>query len=267
MDKWDLMNRWDLVLPPSRPTMQHLALIRHHIQYVDRKSPVAVLGSTPEFTDLLAECGFEHIYVFEKNLTFYRSINHLRIYPEKIYRVEEGDWLETLPKCKGQFYLILSDLTSGNISYDTRDLFYNAITEALHVGGGFIDKVLTHDDSNIPVDDLMMKYSQMPLNLLYINYFSCEMLFCSELLNLKKIVDTSLFYSVLNEKIKNNRVRCFVDSAKVITPPGCTWYYGIKWDELIKDYCPNLELVSINDEESTSPYYQRLKYYIFNKAR
>jgi len=105
----------------------------------------------------------------------------------------------------------------------------------------------------------------LPLNLLYINYFSCEMLFCSELLDLKQLVDTSLFYDFLDKKVKNKRVLAFVKHAQMITPKNFVWYYGRKWDQLKSQYCSNLKLISIEEDEESSPYFGRLKFFTHTK--
>ncbi len=254
------MQHWDLVLPPSRPSATQLVNIKSHIRDLDRSRPVAILGSTPEFRDLLFECGFQDIYVLEKNPMFLAAMSAMRVYknPE---RVLEGDWFSILPTLKCTFALILSDLTSGNIPYDLRSQFYELITRALTEGGLFCDKILTHPGQHIPLSSLVAKYTELPLNLYYINHFSCEALFCSELLNLKECVDTSLFYQLLEDRMTNPRLGAFVRYAKLITPPGFVWWYGRRWEKLQRGYCPRLESISILEDEATSPYHGRLKFY------
>jgi hypothetical protein len=264
MDTWNLMQHWNLVLPPSRPTNRQLTLVRSLIHNLDISRPVAVLGCTPEYRDLLYESGFQRIYVLEKNMNFFEAMTALRIYRNSEF-VIEGDWLTTLPKLTGRFSLILSDLTSGNISYESRQAFYHCITTALEDKGLFFDKVLTHPGPNLIFKSLEEKYSLLPLNLLNINYFSCEMLFCSELLDIRQMVDTALFYSILAERVTNKRVRAFVEHAKQITPDNCLWYYGRIWDQLRTEYCPALSLISTVDDGEMSPYYGRLKFFTHMK--
>lgn len=263
-DVWLLMQHWDLVLPPSRPSAIQLARIRSQIRDVDRAKPVAVLGSTPEFRDLLFECGFQQIYVLEKCLTFLAAMSALRVYKNN-ERVIEGDWLATLPTLQRTFALILSDLTSGNISYDIRKQFYRLIAGALIEGGLFCDKVLTHPGPHIPISVLVRKYTELPLNLLHVNHFSCEALFCSELLDLQHLVDSSLFYAVLNERIRHERVRTFTKHAEQITPPGCIWWYGRSWDDIVDCYCNDLDTLALDEDEPSSPYNGRLKFFLHIK--
>jgi hypothetical protein len=260
MDTWDLMQHWYLVLPPSRPSAFQLTSIHCAISKLDRSLPVAVLGSTPEFRDLLHECAFQRIHVLERNTPFYNAMTEARIY-RNAETLVSGDWLDTLPKLRGRFVAVLSDLTSGNVPYDQRARFYEGIADSLMDGGIFLDKVLTHTGCNHSVDDLVDKYSALPLNLLHINHFSSEMLFCSELVDLKQLVDSSMFYAILEDRIKNERVRAFAYHAKKITPPGCTWWYGRNWEELQKDYCPGLVQIAMAEDEPSSPYYRYLKFF------
>jgi hypothetical protein len=241
-----------------------LAMIKSRITAVDRALPVAVLGSTPEFRDLLFECGFRDIYLLERNLNFLAATSRLRVHAN-VETVIEGDWLNTLPTLRDTFAVILSDLTSGNIPYDFRNEFYDKVAEALIGGGIFLDKVLTHPGKHIPLPLLVEKYANLPLNLLYINHFSCEALFCSELLYPDQIVDSSRFYDALDQKVDNSRVRAFAQHAKKLTPPGCVWWYGRPWKDLEPDYCATLERMEVKDDEHESPYFGRLKFYVFLK--
>jgi hypothetical protein len=259
MDKWDLIRRWDLILPPSRPSAAQLSMIKARIAAIERSSRVAILGSTPEFRDLLFECGFREIYLLEKNLNFLNEMSRLRVHANA-ERIIEGDWLNTLPMMKGTFAVILSDLTSGNIPYDFRREFYDKVADALTGGGIFLDKILTHQGKHIPLRSLIEKYSQLPLNLLYINHFSCEALFSSELLDSEQLVDSSRFYIALDEAVQDARVRAFMERAKELTPPGCIWWYGRPWNVLEPDYCVALKRLETRDDEDGSPYLGRLKF-------
>ena len=262
---WDKMDHWDLVLPPSRPSAIELQKISSLIQRTPSDKPIAVLGSTPEFLDLLYELGRSNVYVLEKNMDFLQVVSRLRVYENREH-VIEGDWLATLPNYAGQFSLILSDLTMGNIPYDDRKQFYELITTALAPGGLFYDKVLTHHGPNHRVGDLVKKYSQLPLNLLHVNYFSCEMLFCSELIETTEVVDSSRLYGELSHTITNKRVAAFVQGSKCITPEGCRWYYGRPWNLLESDYCPALSRMVVDDDEPGSPYYGRLKLFVLARS-
>lgn len=263
MNTWnEIMANWVYVLPPSRPSKIELERIRIVSTRYNHEEPVAVLGSTIEYRDLLYEIGFKQVYVFEKNLEYHDSVGRWKIYECKNEFLVEGDWLNTLRNYKGMFNIILSDLTMGNINYDNRNAFYTDISIALKPGGVFIDKVLTHSENLITIDEIENKYNNMPVNILTANMFSCEALFCSELLK-SGVVDTTKFYSVLRDKYKNNnRLLRIVDMSHLISPENCIWYYGKPWQELEKDYHVHFKSHIYFDDEINSPYYGRLKHFI-----
>jgi len=264
MGTWSNVRTWELVLPPSRPSAVQLGRIRDTLRGIDRGAPAAVLGSTPEFRDLLWECGISQVVVLERDKAFHAEMERLRVYSNE-ETVVWGDWLDTLPAYKSTFSTILSDLTMGNIPYMRRREFYHLLSTTLARRGIFIDKVLTHPIPHHRVSQLLTKYNELPLNLLHVNYFSCEMLFCSELLDLKEEVDSTLFYEMLQQQVEAPRLRAFLGKAELITPKGCRWWYGRSWERLKEDYCPELIRVAVDDDEPGSPYYGRLKHFVFLK--
>jgi len=264
MRTWENFKTWELVLPPSRPSASHLDYIRNTIQGVDSTRPVAILGSTPEFRDLLSEMAFQDIYVFDSNPDFYNAMSSLCVYSDTD-RLVEGDWLVTLPEFNEYFSVILSDLTIGNVPYQDRAEFYDAIAIALTEGGLFIDKVLTHPSDHLRLQELAKKYSILPLNLLHINFFSCEFLFCSELLDMNGIVDTSLFYDCLKDDLTHPKLQAFLRDCTKITPRDCIWYYGKSWHEVQNTYCSRLKTVQEIEDDVRSPYYGRLKLFCHTK--
>ncbi len=266
MDTWDSMQNWHLVLPPSRPSGEELERIRSLASDIDRSAPVGVLGSTPEFRDLLHEFGFSNVHVLERNMRFYEVMGEWRVYQNDEH-VVSGDWRDTLGSLRGIYALILSDLTSGNIPYSDRAGFYDLVTEALRPGGFFCDKVLTHTGPMLSLDYLFAKYSSLPLNILHINNFSCETLFCSELLDAENVVDSTKFHAILNERAPNERVAAFVRHTPLITPLGCKWYYGMRWCDLEQEYCPDLARTSVHEDVASSPYYRRMKCFCLQKDK
>ncbi|MBN4062514.1 hypothetical protein JYU20_04875, partial [Bacteroidales bacterium AH-315-I05] len=262
---WSLMKNWNYLIPPSRPSGFQLNMIQEHCGGVDRNADIAVLGSTIEFRDLLHEMGFSNVFVFEKNLSFYEFTSSIRLY-ENDEQIVEGNWLDTLSEFQSNFSIILSDLTSGNISYSDRKLFYSNIENALSTDGFFCDKVLTHSNEFLSSNELIEKYKKLPINWLYANYFNCEMLFCSDLLLRNNRVDTNDFYDVIMTKTDHPRIARFVEMAQEITPLNFIWYYGKQWSELIKDYCPNLRVLEdIVERNNENPYKDRLHYIFLKK--
>jgi hypothetical protein len=261
---WGKIHQWHLVLPPSRPSLYHLGVIKRELDGVNRHLPVAVLGCTPELRDLLFKLGFEKIYLFDKSRSVYSQMNHIRCWSNPEVFVF-GNWLKTISKYNDYFGAILSDLTSGNIPYNWQPTFYSSIADALTKEGLFIDKVLTHKGPKRKISDLTVKYSSLPFNLIYLNNFSCEFLFCSELLDIKQMVDSSLFYKILHEDCKDGPLSKFLGESSKITPYGTYWYYGKEWEEISRWYFQHLEQVKVYEEEETSPYYNNLKIILTRK--
>jgi hypothetical protein len=205
MDYWNLMQFWDKVIPPSRPSLEQIQYLIKFAKYIDKDECIAVLGSTVEYRDALFELGFKNIYIFDQNEFFFR-----KSFEEKIYSNAEifihGNWLETIERYPNKFSLIVSDLTSGNISYNERKKFYSDIEASLKSQGHFYDKVLTHDNF-ISLYNLIEKYKSMPMNNVSVNYFSCEFLFCSELLKDNLIVDSTDFYEKILSATNNLRIK------------------------------------------------------------
>ena len=263
-DTWEMMVDWRLVLPPSRPSASQLVRWGERLRELERNVPVAILGSTPELRDLLCELGFKDVVLFERNLKFLKAMTALRV-TDSVEKVVEGDWLQTLTQAKNTFGAVLSDLTSGNIPYHGRREFYRAVEGMLARGGVFLDKVLTHGDELRPVTRLLDRYASLPVNLLYVNYFSCEVLFCSDLLKVNETVDSSAFYAELDRICVSPRLRAFATQARLITPEQCVWWYGRSWTRLEPNYCPALIRERVDEDESTSPYAGNLKFFTLRK--
>lgn len=264
MTDWNSFNTWHLVLPPSRPSYEQLKRIQMVISDVSRDLPVAILGSTPEFRDLLRHLGFNKIYIFEMNLIFYEKMKDLMVYDTSREIVIQGDWLTSLPQYKDFFSVILSDLTMGNLPYESRKSFYKYLNEALQKDGIFIDKILTHDYF-YNVEQLIYDYSSQPLNLYTANLFNCKMLFCSELIAKTEIINTTEIYDFLKNKVGEGWMDNLLELTELITPKGGIWYYGRRRIQVEQDYLSQLSLKMVWDEPEYSPYYLYARHYFFKK--
>lgn len=134
---WQKISDWRLVCPPSRPSQAHLSFVRDAICKVSRNEPVAVLGSTVEYRDLLSYMGFRNVHVIEKNIDFHTNASKLlRTHPSET--IVNEDWVNYRKNELGNgFSFALSHLTSGNISYQDRDKFYESVSGMLAPNGFF----------------------------------------------------------------------------------------------------------------------------------
>lgn len=263
MSNWNQMDQWEMVLPPSRPTVEELKRIEEYLSPLDRMEPIAILGSTPEFRDLLFRMGFKRRFIFDKSIDFYQRMS--KMLPCKYTEGEHlvtGEWLIALLEYPNCFRTILSDLTMGNISYVDRFAFYKAISNAIIPGGAFIDKVLAFDFPVPTLEELFEKYETLPINLRTINNFSSEVLFCSELVTKNNIVDSTKFYNIIDEGGYSDKIKYFSDAAHMITPEGFIWYYGIPWKDLKDGYHSFYrQYYSYLNNDMNSPYYNRTKHF------
>lgn len=261
-----MVSRWAITLPPSRPSAGHLAVFRAALSRVTRDHPVAVLGSTPEFCDLLVQAGFRKVFVFEKSKEFYEAAQRLRAYPHACTPVW-GDWIDTLAHYNGEFGAVLSDLTSGNVPYECRADFYENLATALRPDGLFIDKQLRHHLPLNSPDVILARYSTQPLNLITANRFNCEALFCSSILDpVDGILDLTKAYALLEARVANDpHLHALVQLTEQITPRSGQWFYGRPWDELERDYDRFLLPVAEFDDDVCSPYFGHLKIAVSSK--
>ncbi len=263
MSDWKNMDQWYTVLPPSRPTINELNRIESYIKAVNREEPVAVLGSTPEFRELLFRLGFRKRYIIDKSKDFYLRMG--KLIPELIKSEEifiNDEWTKTLGTFSGFFKVVLSDLTMGNIPYNERDDFYKNLANSISSKGVFIDKVLAFDFPIPTLEELFDKYEKMPINLRTINDFSSEVLFCSELVKKNDIVDSTVFYKYIREGDFSEKIKFLAEAAHMITPEGFVWSYGKAWQELEPEYVKHYSHFEFYcDEDTNSPYYHRTKQY------
>jgi hypothetical protein len=96
--------------------------------------------------------------------------------------------------------------------------------------GIFVDKVLTHSETLIPLDALDAKYKTAPLNLQTLNDFANEYFFLSELAS-DGIVSIRRSYDVLAPRFVSNPrlLRLLGESLSLVTIDG-VWFYGRHWD-------------------------------------
>jgi hypothetical protein len=260
-DDWGLFTTtWQHVLPPSRPDVWQLAIIKKKLDKIAAPK-AAVLGATIEFRDLLFELNISDVCIFENNAEFFRSVSQYRKYAN-VEKIIWGDWLDTLPAYENEFDVILSDLTSGNIPYKNRSYFYQIIAKGLKPGGIFIDRILIKPIPFIPIEKLVDKYSDTVINKSTVNNFNCEVVFCSSLIgNNSNTVDTSACYEYLLS-LEIPRIAEFVKECYLITPPDCIWWYSLDWGNEKAIYEDSLKIVSEYDEPPTSAYFKRAKLFI-----
>jgi len=264
VNSWAKFTTWQCVKPPSRPDKWQLEICRKILLNMSKSVNVAVLGSTLEYRELLAELGSINVFVFDKNKNFYNYITEFSKQTLKENFVE-GDWFETLKNYIGYFNVILSDLTSGNISYDQREIFYQRVTESMSEESVFFDRILTKPIPFLNLQELIKKYKDLSVSIDTVNSFNCEVLFCSTLLdNADQIVDTTFFYDYLLD-LNIPKITEFVKNCYDVTPRDCIWWYSKPWDIEQQLYNKYFCIQQEYDEPIKSEYHGRVKLFISSK--
>ena len=260
MSDWSKMKSWDLMLPPSRPTNTELERIRRYCEKLNKNEPIGILGSTPEFRELTYRMGFKNVYVFDKSPDFYLEASEMiPIYDIKAHEnLVIGEWTETVRCFQDFFGIILSDLTLGNVHYEKQSSFFLDIYKSLACNGAFIDKVLVLDFEFVELGQILEKYEKLPITMQSVHDFSCETLFCSTLVKETGLVDTAMFYPIIEKY--SYKISQYVSKAKLITPEGFIWYYGKSWEEIDRYYrCHYRTRYIYPDENPMSVYFHRTK--------
>jgi hypothetical protein len=266
VNSWVKYKTWHLVKPPSRPDIWQLDICRNTLLSLPRLKNVAVLGSTIEYRELLAEMDSINVFVFDRNRSFYDySIQFIKKCIKETF--VDGNWLETLFEYVGFFDVVLSDLTSGNIPYEHRETFYKGIADSMSKNAIFIDRLLSKRKPFLNIDELIKKYSNLPVSNDTVNNFNCEVLFCSTLLNNKEmIVDSSVIYDYLLD-LNIPQITDFVIACYDITPRDCVWWYSQPWDIEWQLYTNFFCILEEYHEPINSDYYGRTKLLISSSKR
>lgn len=251
---WSTFDHWDLLLPPNRPGGTVLrrteAIIRRH----GRVQTAAVLGSTPEYLDLLARLGIPEIVCLEASSDFHAKMAASRRFPHAETLIE-GDWLTSLAGLVGEFDVIVSDFTLGNLTYEAQEEFLPLIANSLARDGLFIDRVLTHRQDCYEYEALARKFRLLPANLVTVNDFNARWVFCGARVQDIQQVDATETYDWSARAFDEPELHWLLAKCELITPRGAIWYYGRPWRLLKRLYGDVFEIISESPEPRHSAYY------------
>lgn len=232
-----------------------LAACRGAVAELPPGANVAILGSTPELLDIARQREDLTVFAFDRSADFHQRMTHLRITSGETFVL--GDWMESLVSYEGQFDLVLSDLTLGNVAYDLQPRFTSLVGDLLKPAGIAIDRVLTNKAGMKPLIDLEEKYRWLPCNLITLNGFNSEFLFTSELVETAGSVSSSALIDALLDRYRptSSTLRWCAENVHKITPRGLTWDYGRPWSEVATGYFVNQTVRTVSSEPETSPFY------------
>ena len=191
---------------------------------------------------------------------FHRRTLELRIFPGSGQLVL-GRWQDHLGSMRNHFDIVLSDLTSGNLTYEERPRFLKDIREALVEGGLFVDKVLTMEATPLTRRHMELTYQKRAMNLLTVNDFTNDIFFRSWLVaGLEQIHRDDILASAVSEWGTNPRLSNLLNQAAEMIPERAVWSYGRPWNQLREEYSANFatRVDWLNDVRSC-PFYRSLR--------
>ena len=258
---WASHHTWYLVRPPSRPATWQIHCVSDWLRSTDANGEVAILGSTPEFQDLVAENARLKGVVIDRNQQFFEHVRYHRWRPgSRKGDVDfiHGDWTSVLQDNPGRFSAVLSDLTSGNIPYAERESFYGSVSRALVPGGLFIDRVLTLEAPLHSRKLIYDEFEQRPIDIGSINDLNCRLLFSSDLREGEELCVAAMMTRARSEW-RSGAGQAYLSALSLITPASGHWWYGRPWRELREAHAPELVLIHEHPEPPGSAYEHHAK--------
>ena len=262
---WENFSGWHLVLPPSRPSVFELDRARAILCQRDRTTPIAVLGATPEYRDLLGRMGFTSVSVIDKNPSY--LVGQSDFCPNaRNENVIVQDWCAALSERAESFDIVFSHLTSGNIPYSLRQAFYEIISESLTRDGILVDTILTHSLGFHSAPRLIERFANCTVSLESVNRFNCEFVFCSSLIEQEGLVRPAASYAFAKSYTRSPTIHRLVDLCGRITPDDAVWFYGRPWPTELAIIEKYLRVVECFDQMPYGPYHGNSFQFIMKKA-
>lgn len=136
-------DQWQKVCSPWRPSFSDEIIYKNIISRFDSRSPVLILGATPEIRDIIYEFKFDERFVVDVSAEMFKEMGLIR--ENKIDNEEkfiEANWL-SLPFEPSSFEAIVSDLPFWVLfSLEEHEIFLKECHRVLKKNGSFI--VRTH---------------------------------------------------------------------------------------------------------------------------
>jgi hypothetical protein len=136
-----------------------------------------------------------------------------------------GDWIDILPNYRNTFDAVLSHLTHGNIPFERRHEFFNAIRHSIKPGGMLIDFVFQPRAPGYSIQQIIEQFKQRPANLRTFNDFNSIALFQSSAIARFGCVDTTRIYKMLEIADLPEEVWVIAKGTRRVTPEEFKWYY------------------------------------------
>ncbi len=163
---WEhLVDGWESVTSPSRPSPGDVAIYHEFLAKTGNAGPVLVLGSTPELRDLTATAGAGRVHLAD--LSYRMPLAMLR-FTQHVDPLEEvwirASWLE-LPFPAEFFGAILGDLALQQLMPEAEPRLLAKIAALLKPGGTFITRCQVLDETVFDGDvgTIVARFRDRPL--------------------------------------------------------------------------------------------------------
>ncbi|MDP1833474.1 MAG: class I SAM-dependent methyltransferase [Candidatus Moranbacteria bacterium] len=178
-ENWkELAKAWAKFMPPGKPSVGEIAFFEQEIKnkLENNKTPCAlILGSTPEFRDLLAKYGINTTIV-DINPDSVRAMTSLMALKNEKEKVVISDWLN-MPIKDGTFDFVMSDSAQDNIKFSEFEAFFEKIARVLKPGGEwFFGAINVHRDDVISFKEYVDSYKNNPGKFNDFRYFLLQII-------------------------------------------------------------------------------------------
>jgi len=164
-ENWrELAKTWERFTPPGKPSVGEIDFFEQELRdgLKSNKTPhVLVLGSTPEFRDLLARYEIDTTIV-DINPDSARAMTSLMALQNKKEKVIISDWLH-MPLEDSTFDFVLSDSAQDNIKFSEFEDFFEKVSRVLKPDGRwFFGAINVHRNDKISFDEYISSYKNNP---------------------------------------------------------------------------------------------------------
>jgi SAM-dependent methyltransferase len=164
-ENWRKMaNAWAKYTPPGKPSTNEISFFEQEIKKElehNKNIKALVLGSTPEFRDLLAKYCVDTT-VADINPDSIKAMTSLMNLKNPNETVIISDWL-TMPLENNTFDFVLSDSAQDNIKFEEFEAFFEKIAQVLKPEGRwFFGAVNLRRNNQISFDDYINLYKNNP---------------------------------------------------------------------------------------------------------
>ncbi|MBU4369682.1 hypothetical protein KKG58_02865, partial [Patescibacteria group bacterium] len=159
----ELANAWKNLLPPVRPSVEELKIYNKYIKNVlknNSKARILILGSTPEFRDLILKYKSTPICLDINSVVFKALKTLVKRKGKEIFIC--SDWLKL--KDKNKFDLIIGHEVFNMIPINKYSFLTQAIAENLKTDGLYIHTMIlraSHSQKVLPLT-CFKRYRRLP---------------------------------------------------------------------------------------------------------